>query len=205
LSATNFTFNAGTSTNIILDTTAATNVDNTNYFYIGTNADHIKYTNGNQFQIVANGTPIMTIGNNTYELTSGNMLINLSTGQISADAFTLYTESFKLSSSHITAPTEGDLQKWYGNEPTEETPNPKGNIIFNSNNKFAITDAGHFYAEAGKIANWNVGNNYLTAGELGKAYSFHMYSNKYGKAGAVAGYNVVEASETTPGWALTIG
>ena len=97
------------------------------------------------------------------------------------------------------------MRSWYGNDDI----NDKGSIIFKAGDeenqdRFAITNAGHFYAEAGKIANWNIGKNYLiTDTALGTLNSFHMYSNG-GGSGEIIGNNP-EGTHNLDNWMLTIG
>jgi hypothetical protein len=81
----------------------------------------------------------------------------------------------------------------------------KGNIIFKSgaaNNNFAITNGGYFFAEAGRIANWNIGTNSLTVGSIGTNNSFCLYANGSG-AGTIYGYE--PPSEDNNKWAFGIG
>jgi hypothetical protein len=117
------------------------------------------------------------------------MKINLQDGHIDAYNFKLTSGSFTLSNEHLS-PSDGNMRKWYGSDGTSSSPNNKGNIIFkaeytdpytDSKCGFAITSRGHFYAEAGKIANWNIGTNSLiTDAGLGETNSFHMYADGQG-------------------------
>jgi hypothetical protein len=94
------------------------------------------------------------------------MLIDLKNGYIDAYNFKLTTGSFKLSSNHIKIgeSSNNDLKTWYGVDWTIDSSNEKGKIIFNANDLFAITDAGHFYAINGSIGGWNVDSNGISKG-----------------------------------------
>jgi hypothetical protein len=88
------------------------------------------------------------------------MKIDLQEGVIDAYNFKLTSGNFTLSNEHLS-PSSGNMRNWYGLDGTESNPNEKGNIIFkagdvDNSDRFAITSGGHFYAEAGKIANWNI-------------------------------------------------
>jgi hypothetical protein len=137
-----------------------------------------------------------------YETSSTGMKIDLTKGSIDAYNFKLTSGNFVLSNKHIS-PKENSLRNWYGLDSTEEESNPKGDIIFKAgNDKFAITNGGHFYAEAGRIANWNIGTNSLTVGSIGLENSFCLYANGSG-VGTI--YDYTTPSEDNNKWALGIG
>ena len=138
------------------------------------------------------------------------MHINLSNGHIDSYNFTLTSGNFILSSQAQSGFAENNSFTAWETSLSSLTPIPQ--IIFNSNNKFAITDQGQFFAIYGKIANWNVGANYLkTDALLGTYDSLHLYSNEDGVGGTIADFNPagsddsIDINSTNPGWKLTVG
>jgi hypothetical protein len=76
-------------------------------------------------------------------------------------------------------------------------------IIFNSNDNFAITNTGAFYAINGRISNWTVEANKIWTGTFGSPDSFYMHSSGKTCKDETAGYTP-ETNEDN-GWMLTIG